>query len=69
MTSPGVRVDQVLHGTYRIVRHIAAGGMGIVYEAEHVRRARKRFAVKVLNPAVMQDMSSYVRFRCEGEIR
>jgi hypothetical protein len=38
-TTAGVRIGQVLHGTCRIVRHMAGGGMGIVHEAEHLRLA------------------------------
>ena len=64
----GVQVGQVLHGTYRVTALIAAGGMGIVYEAEHVRLSQKRFAIKVLHPAVVQDPAAYVRFRREAEI-
>ncbi len=64
----GVRVGQVLHETYRITALIAAGGMGIVFEAEHVRLSRKKFAIKVLHPSVMEDPAAYVRFRREAEI-
>ena len=64
----GVRVGQVLHETYRVTALIAAGGMGIVFEAEHVRLSQKKFAIKVLHPSVMEDPAAYVRFRREAEI-
>ena len=63
-----MRVGQVLHETYRVTRLIAAGGMGIVFEAEHVRLSRKKFAVKVLHPSVVEDPAAYVRFQREAEI-
>ena len=64
----GVRVGQVLHETYRVTALVAAGGMGIVFEAEHVRLSQKKFAIKVLHPSVMEDPAAYVRFRREAEI-
>ena len=64
----GVRVGQLLHETYRVTALIAAGGMGIVFEAEHLRLSKKKFAIKVLHPTVMEDPAAYVRFRREAEI-
>jgi len=43
----GSLIGRTLKGTYRIVRRIAQGGMGVVYEAQHVRLGR-RVAVKLL---------------------
>ena len=54
---------QVLNGTYRVERRLAAGGMGVVYEATHARLPGQRFAVKVLrrlSPEVLR------RFRQEA---
>ena len=59
---------QVLHDTYRVRRLVARGGMGEVYEAEHVRLAQKRFAIKVLHEAVVEDPTSCTRFMMEAEI-
>lgn len=62
--SPGT----VASGTYRILRKIAAGGMGVVYEAEHVRLPGHKVAIKVLMPEVAHDLEALARFRREAEI-
>ncbi len=61
-------IGQVLHDTHRVVRRIGAGGMGEVYEAEHVRLRRSRFAVKVLHERGHAGGEAYRRFRREAEI-
>ena len=58
-------VGQVLHDTYRIERLIGEGGMGAVFEASHLRLAR-RFAIKVLSPDA--DPDAVARLRREAEI-
>ena len=62
-------VGSLLNGTYRLERVIAEGGMGVVYEAAHVRLPR-RFAVKVLGKPEDSRLSSTAlqRFRREAEI-
>jgi serine/threonine protein kinase len=57
----------VLAGTYRILRPIAAGGMGEVYMAAH-ERLPGRFAVKVLHRDLTRDQEALSRFRTEAEI-
>ena len=59
---------QVLHETYRVRKLLARGGMGEVYEAEHVRLANKRLAIKVLHEAVVEDPTACTRFVMEAEI-
>ena len=61
-------IGQVLQDTYRITRRIAEGGMGVVYEASHVRLSKKRYAVKVLISAIMHMPNVYARFQREAEI-
>lgn len=61
------RVGTTLQGTYRIVRKIAQGGMGTVYEAQHTR-LQQRFAVKFLEHTLARDEEAYARFRQEAEI-
>jgi len=58
----------VLGNTYRIQRKIAAGGMGAVYEARHVRLAKKTFAVKLLHADAARDAEVFARFRREAEV-
>ena len=61
-------IGQVLQQTYQVRRRIAAGGMGVVYEAAHLRLSKKRYAVKVLLPSASHDAVTYARFRREAEI-
>src|SRR5689334_12477225 len=61
--APGV----VLDGRYRIVRLVAEGGMGAVYEAEAVRIGRP-VAVKVLHSAFARSPLEVERFRREARI-
>ena len=56
-----------LKGSYRIDRLIARGGMGAVYEAQHLR-LRRRVAVKVLLNREAQEPEIVARFRREADI-
>jgi serine/threonine-protein kinase len=60
-------IGEVLQETYRLERLIGEGGMGKVFEASHTR-LRRRFAVKLLAPAVSSLPEAVARFRREGEI-
>jgi serine/threonine-protein kinase len=60
-------VGAVLVETYRITRLIAEGGMGDVYEAQHVR-VPKKFAVKFLKSILVDKAEALARFRREAEI-
>src|SRR5882672_9455021 len=59
-------VGEVLAGTFCVTRLLAAGGMGRVYEAEHVRLPR-RFAVKVMHEALAQHAEAMGRFEREAQ--
>ncbi|MBC8131814.1 MAG: protein kinase [Deltaproteobacteria bacterium] len=58
---------QVLQGTYRVVRRIGEGGMGVVYEATHARLAG-RYAVKVLLRKLSDNPEALARFNREARI-
>ncbi len=52
---------------YRLVRFLAAGGMGAVYEAEHVLVGR-HFAVKFLHPDLAKQRDLLSRFQREARV-
>jgi serine/threonine-protein kinase len=52
---------------YEIVRCLAAGGMGAVYEVVHLETRRRR-ALKVMLPSVVSDADLRARFRLEATI-
>jgi serine/threonine protein kinase len=54
-------------GTYRILRRLGEGGMGVVFEAEHLRLHR-RVAVKVLSSTGASNADLLARFQQEAEI-
>lgn len=60
-------LDDVLAGTpYRAVRPLGRGGMGEVFEAEHVALG-KRVVVKLLRPELSHDGSLVERLRIEAQ--
>jgi serine/threonine protein kinase len=63
----GLASGTVLGEVYRITRRLAEGGMGAVYEAEHLRTGR-RCAVKVLAPELSANTEALTRFHREVEI-
>lgn len=58
------RAGDDVAGRYRIVRFIARGGMGEVYEAED-RELRTRVALKTIRPEIAADPAMMERFRRE----
>jgi eukaryotic-like serine/threonine-protein kinase len=59
--APGLAEGDVLAGRFRIVRFIARGGMGEVYEAED-QVLRERVALKTIRPDVANDPRAMERF-------
>ncbi len=55
----------LIQNRYRIIKKLAAGGMGEVYQAEHVE-LHKQFAVKVMLPALSADPEFVNRFKREA---
>ena len=60
-------IGETLRGTYRVLSVLDQGGMGLVFEAEHVR-LRRRVAVKVLARHLVSDTQALARFNREAEI-
>jgi serine/threonine-protein kinase len=58
-------VGQILADRYRVVRLVGEGGMGQVFEAQHVN-INKRFAVKLLRPEIVSNAEAVQRFRQEA---
>ena len=65
-------IGEVIAGKYRIASKIGEGGMGVVYEAIHIR-IEQRVAIKMLSPAVMDLPDVVSRFereaRAAGKLR
>lgn len=60
-------IGETLRGTYRVHSVLDQGGMGLVFEAEHIR-LRRRVAVKVLARHLVKDEQALARFNREAEI-
>jgi serine/threonine protein kinase len=63
---PDPMIGRVLAGRYRILRRIGEGGMGIVYEAEHIV-IEKRVGLKVLREDFSSRPDVVERFRQEAK--
>ena len=61
-------LGKTLGETYRVKRVIGAGGMGRVYEAEHILLG-KRFALKVLDARAATHRDAVARFFAEARAR
>lgn len=55
----------ILSGRYRLSRSIGSGGMGAVYEAEHLK-LRQRVAIKLLHPSLTGRPDIVARFEREA---
>ncbi|MEO7032427.1 MAG: serine/threonine-protein kinase [Polyangiaceae bacterium] len=60
-------IGETLRGTYRVLSVLDQGGMGLVFEAEHIR-LRRKVAVKVLARHLASDEQALARFNREAEI-
>jgi tRNA A-37 threonylcarbamoyl transferase component Bud32 len=60
------RAGELVGAKYRIVRLMAQGGMGVVYEAQHTV-VRRRFAVKFLRRDLAERRDILTRFHREAE--
>jgi serine/threonine protein kinase len=64
---PHPLIGTVLRGTYEVRGVIDIGGMGVVFEAEHVR-LRRKVAIKVLPIHLAQEPRALLRFQREAEL-
>ncbi|MBN2528788.1 MAG: serine/threonine protein kinase [Deltaproteobacteria bacterium] len=58
-------IGQTIQNRYRIIRRLGEGGMGVVYEAEHVE-IEKKMAIKVLRDDYSSKPEVVERFRQEA---
>jgi len=65
-TAQGKKVGEIVGGKYRLVRYLASGGMGDVYEAQHTV-VKRRFAIKLLHAELATQRESLVRFQREAQ--
>jgi serine/threonine protein kinase len=61
MPQPGDTID----GKYALVRVLGTGGMGVVFEAEHLR-LKQRCAIKMLSPEMLREADIIHRFEREA---
>src|SRR5689334_3858961 len=66
-TGPGLAASTRLRGRYRIIRFIARGGMGEVYEAEDTE-LHTRVALKTVRAHIADDPQTLARFRREIQV-
>jgi serine/threonine protein kinase len=66
VSDPEARLGEIVGGKYRVQRFLAAGGMGVVYEAQHLLLGR-RFAIKFLRPELVKKRESLARFQREAQ--
>src|SRR6185295_9021886 len=64
---PALDPESAVAGRYRVVRFIARGGMGEVYEVEDLE-LRERVALKTVRPEVARDAIAIERFRREIQL-
>lgn len=63
-----LRPGQMLDGNnYRVIRELGAGGMGVVYEVEHVRIG-KRYVAKLIHEQIKDDEAAPKRMEREWRV-
>jgi len=60
-------LGSVIGDRYEVVRRIAKGGMGTIYEVRNTRLGRS-FALKMLTPEAAEDPEMLARFRREADV-
>ncbi|NUP07383.1 MAG: protein kinase [Polyangiaceae bacterium] len=67
MVDQTLREGAIFHEKYQVIRNIAHGGMGAVYEVIHLETQRRR-ALKVMLPTVVNSEELRNRFRAEARV-
>jgi len=67
-SGPVFSAGQIIAGRYRIIRYLSRGGMGEVYEAEHLELLGERVALKTLLPDIASDARMIARFKREIQL-
>jgi serine/threonine-protein kinase len=67
MSLTGLAQGYAFAGRYRVLRCLAAGGMGAVYEVVHVETERRR-ALKVMLPELVNNLELRDRFQREARV-
>ena len=62
--APNIPKELLDHSRYRIVEQLGAGGMGVVFRAEH-RLMERQVALKVVNARLLASETAVERFRME----
>ena len=65
--SAGILRSGEVFGSYRVIRLLGRGGMGEVYEVEHVDLV-KRYALKIVSPELMNSPGALERFKREARV-
>jgi serine/threonine-protein kinase len=58
-------INKIIQGRYKVLRQIGEGGMGVVYEAEHIE-IEKKVALKILRDDFSKRPEVVARFRQEA---
>lgn len=64
---PQFNIGTILDKTYELLKLLGRGGMGEVWQAQHLRLP-KRVAIKVLDPVIQNNPEAVARFRREAFI-
>lgn len=65
MNGPLPKAGTILDGRYELLRELGAGGMGVVFEANH-QRLQRRVAIKILKPEFAATREFQIRFEREA---
>jgi len=68
LSLPGLHPSELIDNRWKIIQHIASGGMGDVYEVEDQFQRNRRVALKAILPEIATDPRMMIRFKQEVRI-